>query len=105
MGLGDLVGGAEAAEVGFSAKHTKSVRRYEILRSLVACAADELSDDDVRGLLWAVIGDVAQFPTVPLGHLVGSLTTAEAATFAGLATHTLAVSVADDGRAVIGEAA
>ena len=96
---------AEAAEVGFSAKHTKSVRRYEILRSLVACAADELSDDDVRGLLWAVIGDVAQFPTVPLGHLVGSLTTAEAATFAGLATHTLSVSVADDGRAVIGVAA
>ena len=96
---------AEAAGVGFSAKHTKSVRRYEILRSLVACAADELSDDDVRGLLWAVIGDVAQFPTVPLGHLVGSLTTAEAATFAGLATHTLSVSVADDGRAVIGEAA
>lgn len=96
---------AEAAGVGISAKHTKSVRRFGILVALVQLAADEIADDDVRKLLSLVIGDVALFAGVPLGHLVGSLNATEADTFAGLATGRLGATFDASGRPVVTEVA
>ena len=96
---------AEAAGVGFSAKHTKSARRFETLVAVVQLARDGVSDDDVRELLALIVGDVALFPTVPLGHIIGSLNATEAAQFAGLATGRLCATYTDTGKPVIAVAA
>ena len=93
-----LANQAEDNKVGFSSKHTKSTRRLEILRALVALGHDGCTDDTgVRNLLHVIFGDPAHLPSVTLGHLVGSLSATEAAQFAGLATGSLAVTFSDDG--------
>ena len=80
-----LVTEAIAAGVSFHLSETKTVRRFEILRGLVIlCGDGSGSDDSLRACLEQVIGDVAQFPTVPAGHLLGSLSAREAATFSAL---------------------
>lgn len=70
--------------VSFHAKGNRTVRRYEIIRGLVLLAGAEGQPDDetMRCLLATVIGDVAHFASVPVGHLVGSLDVHEAARFA-----------------------
>lgn len=88
---------AEAAGVPFGSKVTKTARRYEILRALVHLAANEESDEHVREWLAIVDPRIAQLGSVPLGHILGSLSAAEAATFAGLATGTIPVAITDDG--------
>lgn len=73
------------AGVSFHSASSHTVRRYEIIRGLVAlCDGDDrFADDDIlRGLLELVIGDVAQFPAVTPGAALGSLNVHEAATFA-----------------------
>jgi hypothetical protein len=56
-------------------------------------------------LLEPIIGDCAQFPSVPVGHLLGSLSSTEAAKFATAADDLVAGVVAlvfdDAGRAHI----
>lgn len=99
----------------FGAKTAKTARRFSILVALTALARDEAKranrvDDDwldetARALLYAIIGDVALFPTVPLGHLVGSLNATEADTFAGLCTGRLAIVIHDTGTQVVEVAA
>lgn len=106
-----LAADADAAKVPFGAKTAKTARRFSILVALTALARDEAKranrvDDDwldetARALLYAIIGDVALFPTVPLGHLVGSLNATEADTFAGLCTGRLAIAVDDTGTQVV----
>jgi hypothetical protein len=81
----ELATAATQAGVSFHLSETKTVRRFELLRGLVILAADECGADDVlRALLERIIGDIAQFPSVPTGHLLGSLSSREAATFAAL---------------------
>lgn len=106
-----LAADADSAKVPFGAKTTKTARRFSILVALVSLARDEARrvdrsdqtwlDETARALLFAVVGDVALFPTVPLGHLVGSLDATEADLFAGLATGRLAVAVDDSGTRVV----
>ena len=97
--IGELVKAAIGAGVSFHMSTTKTARRYSILRALVLMAENGEGDDDVRALLEPIIGDVAQFPSVPVGHLVGSLSVQEAATFAGLVDGTHILAVGDDGKA------
>lgn len=102
---------ANAANVPFGAREVRTARRFSILTALTALARDEAKranrvDDDwldetARALLYAIIGDVVLFPTVPLGHLVGSLNATEADTFAGLCTGRLAIAIDDTGTQVV----
>lgn len=97
---------ADAAGVGFSAKHSKTVRRFEILRALVHMARNgEADDTSARNYLECVVGPVAQFANVAVGHVVGSLSATEAAQFAGLVTGSLRVEFLDDGRLTLRPAA
>ena len=80
-----LVTEAQQAGVSFHLSETKTVRRFELLRGLtLLCGDGSGNDDSLRACLEQVIGDVAQFPTVPAGHLLGSLSAREAATFSAL---------------------
>ena len=95
--IGRLGEEAVAANVPFGSRNVKTARRFEILRALVALAARSESDEDVRGWLSLIIGDVAKFANVPLGQAVGSLSAVEAATFAGLVRGDLVVRFDDTG--------
>jgi len=92
--------------VSFHTKSNRSGRRYSIMRALVLLAeADSHEDEQVRGLLWPIIGDCAHFPSVPVGHLVGSLSAAEAHQFARLVDGQLVLAIDDDGRPTLRPAA
>lgn len=96
---------AEAAKVGFSSKTAKTQRRFEILRGLVVLAARSESDDQVRQWLALVDPRIEQLGSVPLGHIVGSLSAQEAATFAQLVTDELQVVIDDNGNSTLAPAA
>jgi len=83
----------------------RTVRRFEILRGL--CLLDEDADGDLlRVMLAEIIGDVAHFPTVAVGHLLGSLTADEAARFARRADEgPFTVTYTPEGVPVLGVAA
>ena len=110
-----LAADANAANVPFGAREVRTARRFSILTALTALARDEAKrvdrsddtwfDETARAMLFAVVGDVALFPTVPLGHLIGSLNATEADTFAGLCTGRLAVVIHDTGTQVVEVAA
>lgn len=88
---------AADAKVSFSSKETKTARRYEILRGLTVLAGRDESDEQVRDWLALVDPRIAQLGSVPLGHIVGSLSATEAATFARLVTDELHVVIDDNG--------
>lgn len=97
---------AMRAGVSFHLSSTKTVRRFEIVRALVLLAQQGLTDDQVvRDLLEPIIGDPAQFPSVPVGHLVGSLDASEAAKFAGLVDGRFAISFTTNGKPTLQPAA
>jgi hypothetical protein len=63
----------------------RTLRRFEIARGLLVLAEhDNLDDETLRALLSAddLLGEVAQFPAVRVGHLVGSLDVDRATIFA-----------------------
>jgi hypothetical protein len=67
------------AGCSFHAKDNRTVRRFEILSSLVIlCEAGAIDDEVLRALLEHVIGAVAHFAAVPTGQLLGSLDVHEA---------------------------
>lgn len=81
----DLVREAQQARVPFHLKGSHTVRRFEIVRGLVAIAP--LVDDEretLRCILAAVAGDVAHFANVTPGHVLGTFGADEAALFARL---------------------
>jgi hypothetical protein len=89
------------ASVSFHARDNRTRRRYSIIRALVLIAREgdlDRADDFVRGLLEPIIGDCAQFPSVPVGHLVGSLSASEAAVFAGLVDGRYQLVFTDEGK-------
>ena len=93
---------------GFNAEHIRSVRRYEIIRALVLLAQDQpgpVADQDVRDLLEPIIGPCAQYPTLPVGWLIGTLSHVEASQFSGLLDHRYVLSFTDDGTPRIAPAA
>ncbi len=103
---------ATRAAVSFRSRGHRTVRRYAILRSLVMVAQDQGGDITgshvdkyVRDLLEPIIGDVAQFPTVPLGQLVGSLSAPEAAKFSGLLDGRYVLLFTQEGRPTLRPAA
>ena len=75
---------AQQAAVSFHTKGHATRRRFEIVRGLTILAETESTCDDeiVRAICASILGDVAQFPSVTVGHVVGSLNADEAATFA-----------------------
>lgn len=93
--------------VPFHTRGHRTARRFEIVRALVLLAQRGDHDDEtVRGLLEPIIGDCAQFPSVPVGHLVGSLSATEAAQFSGLVDGRYSISCDDrTGRPILKEAA
>jgi len=92
--------------VSFHAHGNRTLRRYEIIRALVLLAQrGEHDDDTVRSLLEPIIGDCAQFPSVPVGHLVGSLSVQEAAQFSGLIDGRYHIAIRPDGRPTLATAA
>lgn len=100
----DLVSGAMRNRCSFHARQAQTLRRFEIIRGLLALAIAGLEDHElVRYLVEAATGcDAVQFPCVHPGHAVGSMDAAEAARFAQLATGvvdgSLALTFTDDGR-------
>ena len=94
-----LTAQAQAAGVPFHARGNTTRRRWEIIRALTLLADTDSTDDDtVRGLLEPVIGDCAHFASVPIGHLVGSLSATEAAVFGQLVDGRLAIHIDPHGR-------
>lgn len=96
--------------VSFHSRGHRTLRRYEIIRGLVALAGAGFDDDQLlRAALHVVIGDVAHFTSVPAGHLVGSLSAKEAAWFSivcdRLATAPFALVFTDDGHPMLRTAA
>lgn len=80
-----LVKESAQASVPFGAHDTKTVRRYELYRGLIALAADGnfARDEVVRGLVSTVLDtEAALFPTLTVGHVVGVMTADEAKRFA-----------------------
>ena len=99
---------AMQAKVTFHIKDNQTVRRFEILRGLTILAESDSSaeDDIVRAICASILGDVAHFPSVTVGHVLGSLDAIEAARFAArcdvLVSSDQAVgSVTDDGVLVL----
>jgi len=83
----------------------RTVRRFEILRGLT-CLDDQADGDLLRVILAEIIGDVAHFPTVAVGHLLGSLTADEAARFARRADEgPFTITFTPEGVPVLGVAA
>jgi hypothetical protein len=81
--LRNLVSEAQRGHVPIHLKDNHTVRRFELVRGLVRLAAAEVDDvETLRCVLASVVGDVAHFPAVPAGHVLGTLTAAEAAIFA-----------------------
>jgi predicted nucleic acid-binding protein len=102
--MGNLQGDAQRAGCGFHASERHTLRRFELIRGLIALAAAELDDDDlIRHLVEHATGDdVAQFPTVRPGHVLGAMDAAEASRFAlacdALAADQIALTFSDAGR-------
>lgn len=104
--IASLTEQAIQAGVSFHAKGHRTERRFAIIRGLVLLANDGLTDDaTVRGFLEPIIGDCAQFPSVPVGHLLGSLSAPEATKFAGLIDGRYAISFAPNGKPTLVRAA
>ena len=102
----ELAKSAQQHGVSFHAKEARTVRRFEIIRALVALALSNSHDDEtLRAILASVVGDVANFANVTPGHLVGSLNADEAAIFARrvdeLISSDVPASVTDDGTVVL----
>ena len=76
---------ADAAGCPFTTKTAGTVRRFEIGRALVHLARQQTEHATVRQLVATVIGDHAIFADKPIGHLIGSMSAAEAAQFATVA--------------------
>lgn len=97
--IAELQSQATAAGVTFHAKDATYRRRWEIIRALtLLAAAGETDDTTLRELLEPIIGACAQYPNVPVGHLVGSLSATEAATFGQLVDGQLAIHIDPQGR-------
>jgi hypothetical protein len=63
----------------------RTMRRFEVMRGVVTVA--ELVDDQrdtLRCIAASVIGDIAHYPSVPVGHVLGSMNADEASQFAQL---------------------
>lgn len=97
---------AMQAGVSFHAKGSPTARRYEIIRSLVLLAErDDIESDSLRSWLEPMLGDVAQFPAVTPGHLLGSLSATEAATFSRFIDGQLTLTIDDNGEYALRPAA
>lgn len=99
--IGSLVRQARDAKVPFAVSMRSSMRRFEIARGLMLLA-DDGGDDVVRALVHLVTGtDAVLFANVTPGAAVGSLSAAEAVTFArhceAFTAGRLAAVVGDDG--------
>ena len=102
----ELAKSAQQNGVSFHAKEARTVRRFEIIRALVALALSNSHDDDtLRAVLASVVGDVANFANVDPGHVLGSMSAGEAAIFARrvdeLISSDVPATVDDDGTVVL----
>ena len=77
----------ESIQAGLSLhmSERRTVRRYEVMRGVVAIA-HELDDqrETLRCIAAVILGDVAHFPSVSVGHVLGAMTADEATQFARL---------------------
>jgi hypothetical protein len=78
---------AQRAGLSWYMSERRSVRRFEIIRALVAlCSNPDVTAEEIRGLVAAAMdNDAPLFPAVTVGHGIGALDATEAALFARLA--------------------
>lgn len=80
-----LVTEAQRRGVPFHVQVTRTERTWHLNRAIIALAtAGQCDDEIVRHLLGPIVGDVAYFVGVGVGHVVGSLGATEAERFAAL---------------------
>lgn len=86
----------ESIQAGLSLHMTehRTVRRFEAMRGVVVLA-EQLDDEreTLRCILAEIVGDVAHSPTVPVGHVLGTLSAEEARRFAQLCDQFVAGAV------------
>jgi len=86
----------ESIQAGLSLHMTehRTVRRFETMRGVVVLA-EHLDDqrETLRCILAEIVGDVAHFPTVAVGHVLGTLSADEARRFAHLCDQFVAGAV------------
>lgn len=87
---------SESIQAGLSlhmSEH-RTARRFEAMRGVVVLA-EQLDDEreTLRCILAEIVGDVAHFPTVPVGHVLGTLSAEEARRFAQLCDQFVAGAV------------
>lgn len=98
-----LVTEANRAGVDFRAKPTRTVRRFELYRGLIALMVGGDHDDELIRVITATVldTDAALHPVNPLGYVVGALDADEATRFAqacdDFAADRLAIVVDPDG--------
>jgi hypothetical protein len=80
--IGELMHDSQMAGVSFHLKNNLTARRVAIVEGLVELALHQLDNDEiVRAVAETVLGDVAQFPSVPAGHVLGSMDAEQALAF------------------------
>lgn len=100
--LAYLIREATKRGLTFHAKHQRTLRCFELYRGLIfLCEAGGDKDPILRALLAIELGDVALYPAIHPGHLVGALDATAATRFADLViaynADELTSSVDDDG--------
>ena len=87
--VNDVGAQARAAGLGFHMNldtgGRRTVRRWEIMRGLIALADGFDNDDAIRGCAAAVNAEVADLMSFNWGHIVGHMGADDAATFANIA--------------------
>lgn len=102
----ELTSQAAQALVPFHAKGNRTTRRFHIINALVSLVKDGSTDDEtVRAFLEPIIGEPSQWPTIPLGHLIGSLSATEAEQFSGVIDGRYVIVLSSDGRPTLQPAA
>lgn len=79
-----LVVDAQRRNVPFHAQEVKTERGYWLNKAVIALALNEPSDPILRELMAQIVGDVALFPAVTPGHVLGSMGVDEARRLAAL---------------------
>jgi hypothetical protein len=73
---------AQQHQVSFHLAGMHTRRRFDIVRGLCTLATVDIDDETTRSIIASILGDAAWYPTITIGHLVGSFCALEATVFA-----------------------
>lgn len=98
---------AKQHKVGFHLRANPSVRAGLLVHAMIVWGphADD-TDEMLRAVLSTILGEIAWFPAVTVGHLIGSLNAVQAAVFAARCDRAIGgivpATIADTGHIVLG---